>query len=136
MMKCHEIQEWENWIYLSKGIPHRKLEHCSAKMNSNNWRLICFLERKIRLLLQVRWNQAIKGCHCLYCTLPNIMSIKYRSWKHITTSYKFTSISYLIKESWKCLYIQVSRSSCIPYTQASSIIWYLPQWHRWGSHVP
>ena len=118
MMRWHEHQSYENWIHLSKFNPHRKHEHCSAKMNSNNWRLVCFLKPTIELLLQVRWNKAIPGSHYWYFTLPNIMSTKYISWKYRTTPYKCTSRRYLIKESWKCLYIQVSRSPCGPYTQA------------------
>ena len=110
MMKFHEHQACENWIHLLKCTPHTKHEHCSAKMNSNNWRLVFFLKPTIELLLQVRGNQAMPGSHCFHCTLKNIMSTKYISWKYITTSYKCTSIRYLIKESWKCLYIQVSRS--------------------------
>ena len=77
MMKCHEHQACENWIHLSKCLPHRKLEHFYAKMNSNNWRLVCFLKPTIELLLQVRWNQAMSGYQCFYSTLPNIMSTKY-----------------------------------------------------------
>ena len=118
-----------------KWSPTKETEHCSAKMNSNNWRLVFFLKPTIELLLQVRWNQAIPGSHCLYLTLTNIMSTKYISLNYITTSYKCTSRRYLIKKSWKCLYIQVSRSLCGPYIQVSSIISNLLQWHRWGSHV-
>ena len=78
MMKFHENQEYENWIHLSKGIPHRKLKHFYVKMNSNNERLVCFLKPTTKLLLQVRWNQEIPGSHCSYWTLTNIMSTKYR----------------------------------------------------------
>ena len=89
-----------------------KPTHFSAKMNSNNWRLVFFLKPTIELRLQVRWNKAIPRSHWWYCTRPNIMSTKYRSLKYIKTSYKCTSIMYLIKESWNFLYIQVIRSSC------------------------
>ena len=81
MMRCHEHQACENWIHLSKCTPHRKYEHCSTRMNSSNWSLVCCLKPKIKLLLQVRWNKAIPGSHCWYRTIPNIMSTKYRSWK-------------------------------------------------------
>ena len=100
MMRFHEHQACENWIHISKGLPHRKLEHYFAKMNSNNWRLVCFLKPTTELLLQVRWNQAIPVSHLFHYTLPNIISTKYRSWKYITTSYKCTSRRYIIKESW------------------------------------
>ena len=90
MMKCHENQACENWIHLSKSLPHRKLEHWSAKMNSNNWRLVCFLKPTIELLLPVRWNQVMPGSHFLYCTFTNIMNTKYISC-NITTNTKMIS---------------------------------------------